>query len=48
MTLGELFDEYVQRHAQKSCKTWNVIVQSFERDFQPWKTRKLSRSQQRM
>ena len=42
MTLGELFDEYIQRHAQKSCKTWNVIVQSFERDFQPWKTRRLS------
>ncbi|CAN5138457.1 site-specific integrase [soil metagenome] len=42
MTLGELFGEYIQRHAQKSCKTWKVIEQSFERDFNSWKTRKLS------
>jgi len=41
LTLGELFKEYLERHAKKSRKTWEEIEKHFDRVFSPWKPRKL-------
>lgn len=49
LTLGELFDEYVSRHMEKSRKTTEATKKNFERDFankkkggRDWSDRKLS------
>lgn len=42
LTLGELFQEYLERHLQKSRKRWKDQVQSFELNFRHWKNHKLS------
>ena len=42
MSLGELFAEYIERHAKKSRKTSDEIQKNFERSFSHWKNRKLS------
>jgi integrase len=42
LTLGELFQSYLDKHAKKSRKTWQIIEQDFERNFSQWKNRKLS------
>jgi len=42
LTVGELFDEYVERHLKKSRKTWEVQQENIERYFGPWKNHKLS------
>lgn len=42
MTLGELFQEYLERHLKKSRKTWAESEKSFERFFSDWKDRRLS------
>lgn len=42
LTVGELFEEYIERHAKKSRKTVVEIQKQFERDFSKWKHRKLS------
>ncbi|MBX9689091.1 MAG: site-specific integrase [Candidatus Obscuribacterales bacterium] len=42
ITLGELFDQYLERHAKKSRKTYDEIQKQFERSFSHWKHRKLS------
>ncbi len=42
LTLGELFDEYIERHLKKSRKTWQVQQENIERYFGPWKNHKLS------
>ncbi len=42
LTLGELFNEYLERHLKKSRKTWKVLEDNFERYFGPWKNHRLS------
>jgi len=42
LTLGELFDEHVERHLKRSRKTWQVQQENIERYFGPWKNHKLS------
>jgi integrase len=42
LTLGELFQAYLDKHAKKSRKTWEIIEHDFDRNFADWKTRKLS------
>ncbi|MBY0552805.1 MAG: site-specific integrase [Candidatus Obscuribacterales bacterium] len=42
MTLGDLFRQYLERHARKSRKTSDEIEKQFERSFSKWKERKLS------
>lgn len=42
LTLGELFDAYMERHAKKTKKSWANMAAEFERSFSHWKTRKLS------
>lgn len=42
LTLGELFEEYLERHLKKSRKTWKVLDDNFNRYFGPWKNHKLS------
>lgn len=42
MTLGQLFVEYLERHARKSRKTADEIQKQFDRSFSKWKDRKLS------
>ncbi len=42
LTLGDLFQEYLDRHLKKSRKTWQVLEKNFERDFGSWKNHKLS------
>lgn len=34
LTLQELFDEYIERHARKTRKTWREMVDSFDRAFE--------------
>lgn len=41
-TLGELFGQYLERHAKKSRKTWEEMEKQFERSFSGWRSRKLS------
>jgi len=41
-TLGELFDEYMERHLKKSRKTWKVLEDNFNRYFGHWKNHRLS------
>lgn len=33
LTLQNLFDEYVERHAQKTRKTWKEMIEQFDRSF---------------
>ncbi|NJL71596.1 MAG: tyrosine-type recombinase/integrase [Candidatus Competibacteraceae bacterium] len=42
LTLGLLFEQYLERHLKKSRKTWSETEKSFERYFGDWKDRKLS------
>ena len=42
LTLGELFQEYLERHLKKSRKTWMESEKTFERLLGDWKNRKLS------
>lgn len=42
LTLGELFNEYLERHLKKSRKGWKEQELNFERNFGPWKNHKLS------
>lgn len=42
LTLGELFEEYMERHANKSRKTGSQIQRQFEMGFAQWKNLKLS------
>lgn len=42
ITLGELFSEYIERHAKKSRKTWSVMLRDFDRYFKNWQNRQLS------
>ena len=42
LTLGELFQEYLQRHLKKSRKTWAEYEKQFNRYFDEWLGRKLS------
>ncbi len=42
LTIGELFEEYVERHLKKSRKTWQAQQENIERYFGPWKNHKLS------
>lgn len=42
LTLGELFEDYVERHLRKSRKTWQVQQENIDRYFGPWKNHKLS------
>jgi integrase len=41
-TLGDLFGEYMERHAKKSKKTWEDIEKQFARNFFDWRGRKVS------
>jgi integrase len=42
LTLGELFDEYMERHLKKRRKTWAEMEESFQRYFGAWKNHRLS------
>lgn len=42
LTLGELFQEYLQRHLKKSRKTWAEYEKQFNRYFAEWLGRKVS------
>lgn len=42
LTLGEPFQEYLQRHLKKSRKTWAEYEKQFNRYFDEWLERKLS------
>lgn len=39
LTLGQLFDEYIKRHASKKRKTWDVMQKDFERNLEHWRNR---------
>lgn len=41
-TLGELFEEYLERHLKKSRKTWKEYEKQFNRYFGDWISRKAS------
>ncbi len=47
LTLGELFQEYLQRHLKKSRKAWAEYEKQFNRYFDEWLGRKLSTITQR-
>ncbi|HEY9792170.1 MAG TPA: integrase family protein [Candidatus Obscuribacterales bacterium] len=42
LSLGELFEIYLEQHLKKSRKTWKVLQQNFVRDYGHWKNHKLS------
>ena len=42
LTLGEFFNEYLERHLKKSRKSWTEYERGFNRYFGDWKSRKLS------
>ena len=42
LTLGQLFDEYMTRHARQHKKSWRGDQAQFTRYLSMWKTRKLS------
>ena len=42
LTLGELFEEYLERHLKKSRKTWVEYEKQFKRYFEEWLGRKIS------
>lgn len=42
LTLGELFEEYLNRHLKKSRKTWETVIVVFNRYFASWKNYRLS------
>jgi integrase len=42
LTLGQMFQFYIQRHAKKSAKTYQALEQNFERYLKELKARKLS------
>lgn len=42
MTLGELFDQYVERHLVKKGRRIAEITASFDKAFSHWKSRRLS------
>ena len=41
-TLGQLFDEYVERYAKDHTKTWEDMEANFRRYLSQWKARKVS------
>jgi len=41
-TLGVIFDQYIERHCQKSRKTWMKLTPEFDRSFKDWRNRKAS------
>lgn len=42
LTLKELFEEYLERHAKKSRKTWRDMQAVFDRHLAQWSTRPIS------
>ena len=42
LTLAALFEQYIERHAKKTRKTWMVMIEEFDRYFTDWKNRRLS------
>lgn len=42
ITLGELFDQYLEKHLKRNSKRWMDIQASFDRGFSHWKSRRLS------
>ena len=42
LTLGELFEEYVEKHLKKSRKGWKAQQENIDRYFEIWKNHKLS------
>lgn len=42
LTLGELFEEYVEKHLKKSRKGWKAQQDNIDRYFDHWKNHKLS------
>lgn len=42
MSLGELFQAYLDRHLRKKARKWWITEQDFTRNFDHWKNRKLS------
>ncbi|MBX9771916.1 MAG: site-specific integrase, partial [Candidatus Obscuribacterales bacterium] len=42
LSLGELFDAYVENHLKKSRKTWQAQLENIDRSFSHWKNHKLS------
>ena len=42
LTLTDLFETYLERHAKKSKKTWKVMAQDFERNAATLKGKRLS------
>ncbi len=42
LTLRQLFEEYVERHAKPRTKTWPEMEANFRRYLNPWESRKLS------
>lgn len=43
LTLGQLFEEYIERYAQDRCSTWTETKANFYRYFGEWTDRKLSK-----
>jgi integrase len=39
MTLGQLFEEYMEKYAKDHCKSWKVMEECFERYLGDWKNR---------
>ncbi|MBK9145148.1 MAG: tyrosine-type recombinase/integrase [Candidatus Melainabacteria bacterium] len=42
LTLGELFELYIEEYAKKRCSTWKDIKENFRRYLSHWADRKLS------
>ncbi len=43
LTLGELFDQYIEDYAKGRCQTWEEMVRNFDRNFHDWKETKISK-----
>lgn len=43
LTLGELFDKYIEDYAKGRCQTWEEMVKNFDRNFHDWKDIKVSK-----
>ncbi len=42
LTLGALFDNYLENYAKERCETWQEMARTFKRNFGDWRNKKLS------
>lgn len=42
LTLGALFDNYLENYAKERCETWEEMARTFKRNFGDWRNKKVS------